>query len=190
MHTMSTELPTMADEVGKEHLTVKWTTAALVVGHSLLAAGVLLMILIFIFTYLRRGKHNHHPKAFVPLPTPPVCRRQLSVHTVYPPTPPITREQLSIYTICRPTPPDSPLISVGTLGKSSLSSPSFRSSPRFHRSLFSDRLNPRLHRVLLPGTPPLLPHSGSAPPIASLPGSPQPKAPQRSNSLPGCSADP
>lgn len=171
---------------------MRWTTAALVVGHSLLAAGVLLLLLLFIFTCFRRAIHNHQPKVFVPLPTPPIYRRQPSVHTVYPPTPPITRQQLSIYTICRPTPPDSPLISVGTLGKSSSSSPSFLSSPRFHRSLLSDTPSPRPHHVLLPGTPPLLPHHSST--VTSLPGSPELKAPRRCNSLPGwpqlASADP
>ena len=181
MYTMSSESPTMADEVDKEHLTVGWTTAALVVGHCLLAAGVLLLFLILIFTCFRRSIHNHQLKAFVPLPTPPIRRRQLSVHTVYPPTPPITRQQLSIYTICRPTPPDSPLIS-GSFDKSP-SSPSFLSSPSLHRSLLLDMPSPRLHHVLLPGTPPPLPHH--APSIASLPGSPQLKEPRRTNSLPG-----
>lgn len=189
---MSSEFPRMADEVGKEHLTGSWTTAVLVVGLSLLAAGVLLLLLIFTFTCCRRAIHKNRPKAFVPLPTPPTYRRQLSVHTVYPPTPPITRQQLSIYTICRPTPPDSPLISVGTLGKSSPSSPSFLSSPRFTRSLLSSTPSPRPQHVLMPGTPPLLPHH--TPAVSSLPGSPQLKEPRRCNSLPGwpqlASADP
>lgn len=179
---MSSASSSMANEVGKEHLTVWWTTAALVVGHSLLAAGVLLLLL-FIFTCIRRSVHHHQPKVFVPLPTPPICRRQISVHTVYPPTPPITRQQLSVYTICRPTPPDSPLISVGTSGKLPSSAPSFLSSPHIRRSLLPDTSTSRPYRAHLLVKSPLMPNN--IPSAASLPGSPKLKPPRRTNSLPG-----
>lgn len=159
-----------------------WTTAALVVGHSLLAAGVLLLLLLLMFTCIRRSIHHHQPKIFVPLPTPPICRRQTSVHTVYPPTPPITRQQVSVYTICRPTPPDSPLIFVGTPGKLPSSAPSFLSSPHIRRSLLLDTSTFRSHRAPLLVKSPLMPNK--IPSVASLPGSPKVKPPRRTNSLP------
>lgn len=84
-----------------------WHYPTLILGTCILALG-LLMLLIFIMTCL--FKIMKRPKQMVPLPTPPMCHRKLSTHTVYPPTPPISREKASIYTICRPTPPESPLM--------------------------------------------------------------------------------
>lgn len=84
-----------------------WHYPTLILGTCILALG-LLMLFIFIMTCLI--KIMKRPKQMVPLPTPPVCHRKLSTHTVYPPTPPISREKASIYTICRPTPPESPLV--------------------------------------------------------------------------------
>lgn len=156
------------------------TTAASVVGHSLLATGVVLLLLLFIFICIRPSINHRQAKASVPLPTPPVCRRQNSVHTVYPPTPPITRQQQLIYTICRPTAPDGPFISVGAPGKSSSPAPSFLCSSRTRRSLWPDIVPPsRPHRSLVNKSPMM---SEIIPSVASLPGS---KPLHRTISMPG-----
>ncbi|KAK8749840.1 hypothetical protein OTU49_015584, partial [Cherax quadricarinatus] len=146
--TVETELrPERMTDVVEKQSVVSWSTAMLLLGHCLLALGVLLLF-VLAFTCLRRYLRRSKSKA--PLPTPPVCRRQLSVHSVYPPTPPITREQLSVYTICRPTPPDSPLISVKPTGKSA--------SPISLFTVDTTAIQPRLSHTSPPLTPPLYPH--------------------------------
>lgn len=131
---------------------VSWASVILLLGHCLLALGVVLFCILSC-TCLRR--YLQRPEKAVPLPTPPTCRRHLSVKAVYPPTPPITREQLSFYTICRPTPPDSPLISVKPAGKTA--------TPLSHFTVDMTATQPYLsHCYTPPATPPLKPHIANA----------------------------
>lgn len=149
------------------------TAAALGLAHCLLGLGVLMLLFLVLMAVRRCLQRNTKP---VPLPTPPICRRKLSVHTVYPPTPPITRQQMSIYTICRPTPPDSPLLSLTSGGK--LTSP----TSALPQSFFGQCQEPSYTSLQL--TPPLQPH-GRAQPTCSLPDRAQNQPLCTTWSLPG-----
>ncbi|KAK8749833.1 hypothetical protein OTU49_015579, partial [Cherax quadricarinatus] len=142
------------------------TTALVGLGRFILA---LCVFLLFILVFLGIRKYLQRRKKLVPLPTPPVYRRQLSAHTEYPPTPPISRQQLPVYAIFRPTPPASPLYSVKSEGKCK--------SPFNFFGLETSKMQPYLydtppgspasqlrHAVLPPGSPAVQPRHVVLPP--------------------------
>lgn len=104
------EAATIMGEVVKQH--VASVKAALVFAYSAMILGFILLLALALI-YCRRRLLQRAAKHSLPLPTPPICRRQLSFHTVYPPTPPLVgRQQIQLSsTICRPTPPVSPPVS-------------------------------------------------------------------------------
>ncbi|KAG7160403.1 hypothetical protein Hamer_G001642 [Homarus americanus] len=155
--------------VAENEYRVLLDTAGLALGRFLLVLGVALPLILVIICIC---KHLHLLKKSVPLPTPPVCRRQLSANTVYPPTSLISRQQLSIYTICRPAPPDNPLTLGKSLGK--ITSP----INKFHVDTITIQPDVSQRQQLGPTflslTPPLQPHHAHVRSTCSQPGQHQP----------------
>lgn len=152
------------------------TGAALGLAHCLLGIGVL-MLLFMVLAAVRQCLQK--PRKPVPLPTPPICRRKPSCHTVYPPTPPISRQQMSVYTICRPTPPESPLVSITSSGKPTAST----STTSLYQPFFYHLEEPSHSSLQL--TPPLKPHHSRLHNTASLPDRVQHQQLRTAWSLPG-----
>nr|XP_045612369.1 leucine-rich repeat extensin-like protein 2 isoform X2 [Procambarus clarkii] len=149
----------MMSDVEKQNLLLL-TTAVKGLGRFLLALSVFLLLILAIICI---RKYLNRQRKHVPLPTPPVCHRQLSPHTEYPPTPPINRQLMSVYALYRPTAPDSPFFSAKSAGM----------SPSPFGSHFS--LDTSVTQLSLCRTPPLsprlLPHQAPGRPIFYLPGS-------------------